>query len=127
VNAPVTSPPAAARIAQLIRLLGSAQDGELTNARDALVRALKGEGMDFHSIADLVASHLATKIEHAAIIDYPTDWRDMARWLVLNNDGLAVADFSFVFDLHNCKREADAKECSRLRVLYAQAMRSRAR
>jgi hypothetical protein len=123
----ISPAPAAARIGQLIRLLGSAQNGELTNTRDAIVRGLRSIGLDFHDLADLIERHIAVKIEDIPIINYPSNWRDMARWLVLNNDGLAVADFSFVFDLHNCKREPDAKECSRLRTLYAQQMRSHPR
>jgi hypothetical protein len=92
-----------------------------------VIRALTGIGLDFHDIADLVASHVATKIEHATIIDYPSDWRDMVKWLILNSSKLTAADLAFVFGLQPFKREPDAKQCSRLRTLYAQQMRGQAR
>ena len=48
-------PKIAKKVAPIIRMLASNQDGDVLNAARALDRVLKSAGADFHALADHVA------------------------------------------------------------------------
>jgi hypothetical protein len=71
----------APRIGQLIRLLGSDQDGEVVAAaRRALGRTLASVNEDFHTLADTIERAIERSAP-AAHHEY-ADHRAMARWLL---------------------------------------------
>src|SRR5271165_2052604 len=80
----------APRIGQLIRLLGSDQDGEVVAAARALGRTLASVGADFHTLADVVErsennrSSGSTDYRGSAPAAHHKcdDWRSVAQWLI---------------------------------------------
>jgi hypothetical protein len=80
----------APRIGQLIRLLGSDQDGEVVAAARALGRTLASVGEDFHTLADTIERAAPATTHHEC------DHRSMARWLLDSGARLSPKEWSFV-------------------------------
>jgi hypothetical protein len=86
----------APRIGQLIRLLGSDQDGEVVAAARALGRTLASVGEDFHTLADTIERSTAPAVHRGC-----DDHRAMARWLLNSGARLSPKEFAFVADMAN--------------------------
>jgi hypothetical protein len=89
----------APRIGQLIRLLGSDQDGEVIAAARALGRTLATVGQDFHALADIV--ELSVERSAPAAHHGCDDHRAMARWLLNSGARLSPKEWAFVADMAN--------------------------
>jgi hypothetical protein len=89
----------APRIGQLIRLLGSDQDGEVVAAARALGRTLASVNEDFHTLADTIERAIERSAP-AAHHEY-ADHRAMARWLLNSGARLSPKEFAFVADMAN--------------------------
>jgi hypothetical protein len=85
----------APRIGQLIRLLGSDQDGEVVAAARALGRTLASVGEDFHTLADTIER--SAPAAHRECDDH----RAIARWILNSADSLSPKEFAFVADMAN--------------------------
>jgi hypothetical protein len=85
----------APRIGQLIRLLGSDQDGEVVAAARALGRLLASVGEDFHTLADTI-ERSAPAAHHGC-----DDHRAMARWLLNSGARLSPKEWAFVANMAN--------------------------
>jgi hypothetical protein len=103
----------APRVGQLIRLLGSSQDGEALAACRALGRVLASAGGDFHELADCIEAQAAP-----ATVD---DWHAQARWLDERAESLTRTDRVFVQSLLAGSDEPTKKQKTRLRALYEAA------
>jgi hypothetical protein len=86
----------APRIGQLIRLLGSDQDGEVVAAARALGRTLTSVGAEFHTLADTI-ERSAPAAHHRGCEDH----RAIARWLIDSGARLSPKEWSFVADMAN--------------------------
>jgi hypothetical protein len=84
----------APRIGQLIRLLGSDQDGEVVAAARALGRTLASVNEDFHSLATIVE-------RSAPAARQCDDHRAMARWILNSGARLTPKEWAFVADMAN--------------------------
>jgi len=93
----------APRIGQLIRLLGSDQDGEVVAAARALGRTLASVGEDFHSLADTIerSAHISAvdSCNEPAATRECGDHRAMARWILNRGARLSTKEWSFVADM----------------------------
>jgi hypothetical protein len=108
---------AAPRVGQLIRLLGSSQDGEALGACRALGRVLASAGSDFHELAASIEAQAAPAVrrEGRAPVDA---WHAQARWLNERAENLTRADRVFVQSLLASRDEPTMKQKERLRALY---------
>jgi hypothetical protein len=106
----------APRLGQLIRLLGSDQDGEVVAAARALRRTLASVDADFHS--------LAATIERSTpeVSNRGQYWRDMARWLI-NESGahLTPKEQAFVCDMATWPGELTDRQEAWLRAIFERA------
>jgi len=94
----------APRIGQLIRLLGSDQDGEVVAAARALSRTLASVGADFHDLANTVerSAHISAVVGNSynePAAHYECDHRAIARWLLNSGARLSPKEFAFVVDM----------------------------
>jgi hypothetical protein len=110
----------APRIGQLIRLLGSSQDGEALGACRALGRVLDSAGADFHELADCIEAQAAPSVrrENRHTVD---DWHAQARSLDERAESLTRTDRVFVQSLLAGSDEPTKKQKTRLRALYEAA------
>jgi hypothetical protein len=109
----------APRVGQLIRLLGSSQDGEALAACRALGRVLASAGGDFHELAACIEAQAApARREWRATVD---DWHAQARWLAERAESLTRTDRVFVQSLLAGSDEPTKKQKTRLRALYEAA------
>ena len=97
----------APRVAHLIRLLGSSQDGEALGACRALGRVLANAGADFHELAASIEAQAA-----------PCYWHAEARWLDKRAESLTRADRVFVQSVLAGHDEPTMGQTERLRALY---------
>jgi hypothetical protein len=107
----------APRIGQLIRLLGSDQDGEVIAAARALGRTLTSVGADFHSLADT--------IERSAPAPSPSpahrgceDHRAIARWLLDSGARLSPKEWSFIADMAHRFGSLSERQEAWLQAIY---------
>jgi hypothetical protein len=102
----------APRVGQLIRLLGSSQDGEALGACRALGRVLDGAGADFHELAASIEA-LAAPSVHRESRSPVGEWHAQARWLDELAESLTRADRMFASPY-----EPTMKQKERLRTLF---------
>jgi hypothetical protein len=81
------SAPVRKKVASLIRLLGSNQEGERLGSAHGLDRTLKGSGFDFHTLADLVEQANGDKLSEAEMKKLYD-----AGYEVGHTDGVAAAE-----------------------------------
>jgi hypothetical protein len=105
----------APRIGQLIRLLGSDQDGEVVAAARALGRTLASVGEDFHTLADTI-ERSAPAAHHGC-----DDHRAMARWLLNSGARLSPKEFAFVADMANRFGSLSTRQEAWLLAIYERA------
>jgi hypothetical protein len=73
-------PKIAKKVAPIIRMLASNQDGDVLNAARALDRVLKSAGADFHALADHVARQDDSRLSEAEMRKlYDVGYRDGKR------------------------------------------------
>jgi hypothetical protein len=102
----------APRIGQLIRLLGSDQDGEVLAAARALGRTLTSVGADFHTLADTI-ERAAPAARHEC-----EDHRAIARWLLDRGALLSRKELSFVADMANRFGSLSTRQEAWLQAIY---------
>jgi hypothetical protein len=107
----------APRVGQLIRLLGSSQDGEALGACRALGRVLDGAGADFHELAASIEA-LAAPSVHRESRSPVGEWHAQARWLDELAESLTRADRVFVQSMFASPYEPTMKQKERLRTLF---------
>jgi hypothetical protein len=112
----------APRIGQLIRMLGSDQDGEVVAAARALGRTLAGAGEDFHSLADAVES---SAIETRPLQRRPENWRTSARWLINSGAYLSPKERAFAHQMAGWTSEPSERQAQWLEALVERASRQR--
>jgi hypothetical protein len=107
----------APRVAHLIRLLGSSQDGEALGACRALGRVLANAGTDLHELAASIEAQAApcVRSESPATVD---DWHAEARWLEKRAESLTRADRVFVQSVLAGHDEPTMGQTERLHALY---------
>ncbi|MEH2569783.1 hypothetical protein [Bradyrhizobium sp. AZCC 2289] len=97
----------AGRIGQLVRLLGSDKSGEIVAAATALKRALRGAGLDLHSLAEvteraLIAVPPPHELDDDALDD--TDLAAVIRFCLGCADELTDRERMFVADMDRLAR-----------------------
>jgi hypothetical protein len=102
----------APRIGQLIRLLGSDQDGEVVAAARALGRTLASVGEDFHTLADTIER--SAPAAHRGCEDH----RAIARWLLDSGARLSPKEWSFVADMANRFGSLSERQEAWLQAIY---------
>jgi hypothetical protein len=113
----------APRIGQLIRLLGSNQDGEVVAAARAIGRTLKSAGADFHTLAATIE-----RSEPEVSSDRAEYWRDMARWLIEKSRArFSEKEQAFLHDMTTWPDEPTDRQAAWLRRIFESAARQRAR
>lgn len=107
----------APRVAHLVRLLGSSQDGEALAACRALGRVLANAGADFHELAASIEAQAAPCVrrENPATVD---NWHAEARWLDEREESLTRADRVFVQRMLAGHDEPTTGQRERLRAIY---------
>jgi hypothetical protein len=110
----------APRIGQLIRLLGSDQDGEVVAAARALGRTLATAGQDFHDLAACVESPAAAQTARRADAN---DWRTSARWLINSGAALTPKERAFVHQMASWPYEPSERQSQWLEALVERASR----
>jgi hypothetical protein len=112
----------APRIGQLIRLLGSDQDGEVVAAARALDRTLKSVNSDFHTLAATVEG------SEPEVSNRGEYWRDMARWLIDESGArFSEKEQAFLHDKTTWPDEPTDRQAAWLRRIFESAARQRAR
>jgi hypothetical protein len=107
----------APRVGQLIRLLGSSQDGEALGACRALGRVLASAGADFHELAASIEAQAAPAVRREGRANFD-DWHAEARWLDKCAESLTRADRVFVQSVLAGHDEPTMGQTERLRALY---------
>jgi hypothetical protein len=139
--------PIAGKIASLIRLLSSDQDGEVVGAARALVRTLKSTGADIHVLADRVEHANSGKLTDAEMqklfdagfqagvhavenkqhgsgdfhnVDGLPNWHEIARFCQQNDNRLRENERQFVSDMaaRTVWREPTEKQAKWLRSIF---------
>jgi hypothetical protein len=112
----------APRLGQLVRLLGSHQDGEVVAAARAIGRTLKSAGADFHTLAATVEG------SEPEVSNRGEYWRDMARWLI-DESGVKFSEKeqAFLHDMTTWPDEPSDRQAAWLRRIFESAARQRAR
>jgi hypothetical protein len=102
----------APRIGQLIRLLGSNQDGEVVAAARALGRTLASVDADFHN--------LAATIERSApaITSHREGWRAVARWILESRTRLTPKEQTFIHDMTTWSDKPTERQEAWLRAIF---------
>jgi len=114
----------APRIGQLIRLLGSDQDGEVVAAARALGRTLTSVGADFHTLADSIerSAHISAVVGNSYNEPAATrgceDHRAIARWLLDSGARLSPKEWSFVADMAKRFGTLSERQEAWLRAIY---------
>jgi hypothetical protein len=88
------------RLAQLIRLLGSDQEGEVVAAVLAIKRCLAAQGQDLHDLANAIARS-AEGLPAAPAARQCDDHRAIARWLLDSDARLSPKEWAFVTQMAN--------------------------
>jgi hypothetical protein len=89
---------AAARIGQLVRLLGSDRSGEVVAAATAINRTLSAVGLDFHYLADVTERALVTaKPDHEPVAT-------MIRFCWIHLSQLSAKEQDFIINLERLVR-----------------------
>jgi hypothetical protein len=110
----VVSPQTAPKIAKLIRLLDSDQDGEALGAARGLRRVLESEGGSLHDLANWLEEQLQEP--------GPEGWQEIAEGIIRFEGELNDKERSFVYQMATlCARgfEPTAKQAQWLSGLYA--------
>jgi hypothetical protein len=102
----------APRIGQLIRLLGSDQDGEVVAAARALGRTLASVNEDFHTLADAI-ERSGPAAHHEC-----DDHRAMAKWIRDSGARLSPKEWSFVADMATRFGSLSERQEAWLRAIY---------
>jgi hypothetical protein len=109
----------APRIGQLIRLLGSNQDGEVVAAARALGRTLAGAGEDFHSLADAIENS-SIETRHLQRREH---WRASARWVINSGASLTQKELAFVHRMASWPYEPSERQSQWLEAIVERASR----
>jgi hypothetical protein len=102
----------APRVGQLIRLLGSDQDGEVVAAARALGRTLKSAGADFHTLAATIECAPPT------ITFLREPWRALARRILDSGARLSAKEKVFVNDMSTWPGELSERQEAWLRAIF---------
>jgi hypothetical protein len=107
----------APRIGQLVRMLGSDQDGEVVAAARAIGRTLKSAGEDFHSLAATIE-----RSEPEVSSDRAEYCRAMARWLIEKSGArFSEKEQAFLHDMTAWPGEPTERQEAWLRAIFERA------
>jgi hypothetical protein len=109
----------APRIGQLIRLLGSNQDGEVVAAARALGRTLASVNADFHSLA------AAIERSEPALTSRRQNWRAVARWLIESGARFNEKEQAFVREMTTWPGELTERQEAWLRRIFERVSATR--
>ena len=117
MNNALSLPP---KVALLIPLLGSDQDGEVLSAARAIERTLKAAGRDWHDLVHIITapSMAAAHPQPPAEIRTPYD---VAAWCAKHNERLSYRERAFVQDMLGrllWNGTATDKQSAWLRAIY---------
>lgn len=107
--------PVAPRLARLLRLLASDQDGEVIAAACAIGRTLKSVALDFHDLARAVEGHEV--VEPAPSDD--GEWAEKIGWLVRERKRfLRSKDIEFLNDMLGWSDEPTVRQAEWVDRIY---------
>jgi hypothetical protein len=113
----------ATRLAQLLLLLSSDKDGEITNAARAIGQTLNKAGCDWH---DLTATLLAQPPQTKALPNDNNDWRSMRQLCIEHQNLLRPHELEFVISLDHWRGNLTTKQRDWLIAIYARLQRAAA-
>lgn len=110
--------PIAHRIAPLVRLLASDQDGEVVAAARAIVRVLHVSGHDIHTLADIIEKTEASRPE--PVRTAPKHWQTFAGDCPrFGGKGLKVKEREFLRSIQSWPNEPSSKQLAWLDAIAA--------
>ncbi len=118
------------KVASLVRLLGSDQDGEALAACRALSRILAANGSDLHSLAAEIEAQPYAVSSTSAPPASRKPWATVARWVHDHSDDrLSAREREFVADLTTYLRrgrEPSEKQAEWLQKIYGRLVEAAA-
>jgi hypothetical protein len=104
--------PVVPRISQLIRLLGSDNDGECLGAARAIGRTLASVDLDFHDLA------LSVESSALAANHRPSDHHAMALWILRCGSRLTETERGFVNQMLHWRNEPTERQANWLLSIF---------
>jgi hypothetical protein len=126
------APAVATKLAKLLPMLSSDNDGEVVATVRVIDRTLQSSGVDFHILAKLVTEPKTVVVWAGPEWDeepVPQSWRDLARWCRDHDGGrLSTAERKFVTDMALrlvLSGKPTVKQAAWLRAIYARLQEDR--